>query len=373
MKLLEAQPEIAPGAPPAPPHEAPPETPADPGARTCTNCGATLEPGQDWCLACGAASGPLESTPGRRAAATILGLLALLVAGAVATSYAALREDQTTPPTQAQVNAAQVAQTPPATAPPPAATTPPADTTTTPDSSTSTGKSTLPKVRPPVEHVVGARAADPDPDPGPADLAARGRDAAGPPRRRRPRPAPAPGRRRPRSDDHRRPDDQPDADGPRRDGPRGAAGSVYDPYRRAAAVGVPAKAIDDDGSTSWYVDTAPAQPQVGMGYVVNIGSAKGIKAVDITTPTPGFKVEIYATDEADAAAGDHGYALGAHHRQERHRDGRQDPHRPRRRLEQVPDPAAVDHEAADVRDARAHLGAEGLRLASSPAPAPLPT
>ena len=34
------------------------------------------------------------------------------------------------------------------------------------------------------------------------------------------------------------------------------------------------------------------------GYVVNLGQARGIKAIDITTPTPGFKVEIYATDEA---------------------------------------------------------------------------
>jgi hypothetical protein len=76
------------------------------------------------------------------------------------------------------------------------------------------------------------------------------------------------------------------------------AGAVYDPYRRAAAVGVPAKAIDGDGSTSWYFDAAPGSTQIAAGYVVNLGQARGIKAVDITTPTPGFKVEIYATDEA---------------------------------------------------------------------------
>ncbi len=297
MKLLEAQPEIAPGAPPAPPHEAPPETPADPGARTCTNCGATLEPGQDWCLACGAASGPLESTPGRRAAATILGLLALLVAGAVATSYAALREDQTTPPTQAQVNAAQVAQTPPATAPPPAATTPPADTTTTPDSSTSTGKSTLPKVTPPVGTSSGAT---PTPTPTPAPQtsppAAATPPAATPPATSTgtsPGSTTTPGQTTTGGQTT-----NPTPTAPIAMDLAESAGSVYDPYRRATAVGVPGKALDHDGSTSWYVDTAPAQPQVGMGYVVNIGSAKGIKAVDITTPTPGFKVEIYATDEA---------------------------------------------------------------------------
>ena len=295
MKLLEAQPEIAPGAPPAPPHEAPPETPADPGARTCTNCGATLEPGQDWCLACGAASGPLESTPGRRASATILGLLARLVAGAVATSYAALREDQTTPPTQAQVNAAQVAQTPPATAPPPAATTPPADTTTTPDSSTSTGKSTLPKVTPPVGTSSGATLT-PTPAPQTSPPAAATPPAATPPATSTstsPGSTTTPGQTTTGGQTT-----NPTPTAPIAMDLAESAGSVYDPYRRATAVGVPGKALDHDGSTSWYVDTAPSQPQVGMGYVVNIGSSKCIKAVDITTPTPGFKVEIYATDEA---------------------------------------------------------------------------
>ena len=60
MKLLEAQPEIAPGAPPEPPSEKPPEQDgADKSARTCKSCGATMEPGQDWCLACLTASGRL--------------------------------------------------------------------------------------------------------------------------------------------------------------------------------------------------------------------------------------------------------------------------------------------------------------------------
>jgi hypothetical protein len=297
MKLLEAQPEIAPGAPPAPPHDVPPETPADPGARTCTNCGAPMEPGQDWCLACGAAATPLDPTPGRRAAATMLGLLALLVAGAVAASYAALGEDQTTPPTQAQVNAAQVAQAPPATTPPAAATTPPADTTTTPDSSTSTGKSTLPKVSPPAGT---SSSATPAPTPTPAPQTT-------PPAAASPAPSTPPATSTGTDTGSTSTPSQTTTGGqttnPTPTAPiemdlAQSAGSVYDPYRRATAVGVPGKALDHDGSTSWYVDTAPGQPQVGMGYVLNIGSAKGIKAVDITSPTPGFKVEIYATDEA---------------------------------------------------------------------------
>jgi hypothetical protein len=76
-----------------------------------------------------------------------------------------------------------------------------------------------------------------------------------------------------------------------------SAASVYDPYSRATAVGAPAKAIDGDGSTSWFVETAPGQTTVGAGLVVSLGSLRGTKAIDITTPTPGFKVEIYETDE----------------------------------------------------------------------------
>jgi hypothetical protein len=63
-------------------------------------------------------------------------------------------------------------------------------------------------------------------------------------------------------------------------------------------VGVPGKALDGDGSTSWYVDTAPGSTSVAVGYAVSLGELRGIKSVDITTPTPGFKVEVYATDEA---------------------------------------------------------------------------
>src|SRR3954469_18347500 len=118
MKLLEAQPEIAPGAPPAPPAERPPEEPAvEPGARTCKSCGATMEPGQDWCLACGTAAGRIGTRPGARSAMTVFALTAVLLAGAVGASYAALREDQTVPPSQSAA-AAQVAQAPPATGPP---------------------------------------------------------------------------------------------------------------------------------------------------------------------------------------------------------------------------------------------------------------
>src|SRR3954465_9206244 len=120
MKLLERQPDAVRDAPPEPPVEAPPEdAPPEPELRTCKSCGATMEPGQDWCLACGTAAGRRGGRPGVRSMSAVLGLTGLLLAGAVAASYAALSEDQTIPPTQTAPQK-QVAQ-----APPPAATTPP--------------------------------------------------------------------------------------------------------------------------------------------------------------------------------------------------------------------------------------------------------
>jgi hypothetical protein len=294
MKLLEAQPEIAPGAPPEPPVTTPPEEPAaDPGARTCTSCGATMDPGQDWCLACGTAAGRIGSRPGARSAMTIFGLTALLVVGAVGASYAALREDQTVPPSQSA--AAQVAQAPPAPTAPPAATTPPASTTTTPTTGTSTGKSTLPKVQVPSNRAPAPPAAKTPTTATPAAPHTTAPPAASTPTPTKPS-TPSGGGSQTTTGQTTTP--KPAA--PVAIDIAASAASVYDPYRRATAAGAPGNALDGDGSTSWYIDTAPGATQVGAGYVVNLGSARGVKSLDVTSPTPGFKLEIYATDEATA-------------------------------------------------------------------------
>jgi hypothetical protein len=286
MKLLELQPEVAPGTPPEPPEDAPRDgAQADPGARTCSNCGAAMEPGQDWCLACGTASGPLAERPGLRSAMTVLGLTLVLVVGAVAASFAALRSDPAAPP--ASTNA-QVAQTPPATAPPPAATTAPPETTPTTPGATSTGK--VPKV-----DVPSNQSSTPAPTTATPAPATPAPSATTPPAQTTPPASP------PASSGSGQttstPSTTPAPAAPAAIDLDASAASVYDPYRRTTAVGVPGKALDGDGGTSWYVDPAPGA-QVGVGYVLNLGQKRGIKAVDITTPTPGFRVEVYATDEA---------------------------------------------------------------------------
>jgi hypothetical protein len=297
MKLLEAQPEIAPGAPPEPPRETPPEQDAaDKGTRTCRSCGATMEPGQDWCLACGTASGRLGERPGLRSAMTVLGLTLLLVTGAVAAAFAALSEDRTVPPSQTAA-AGQVAQTPPpaATTPPPGATTPSTSTTTTPKSSTSTSKSKIPKVQVPSNTTpTPAPKATPTPST-PRTTTPPSSSAPAPTTPATPSTPATPGGGGSRTTPGQT---TPSPTAPVAIDIAANAASVYDPYRRATAVGVPAKAVDGDGSTSWYVDTAPGSPQVGAGFAVNLGQARGVKSVDVTTPTPGFKLEVYASDEA---------------------------------------------------------------------------
>jgi hypothetical protein len=289
MKLLELQPEVAPGAPPEPPEDAPRDEPqAEPGARTCRSCGGTLEPGQDWCLACGTAAAPLGERPGWRSAMTVLGLTMVLVIGAVAASYAALRSDPTLPPTTTN---AQVAQTPPATTAPPAATstTTAPETTPTERGTTSTGR--LPKVQVP-SNTPSTSSATPAPPALPSSTPAAPRTSSPPAQTSPPETSGGGGQTNSTPTDT-----TPTTPAPVAIDLDASAASIYDPYRRATAVGVPGKALDGDGGTSWYADPTPGE-LVGLGYVLNLGQARGIRSVDITTPTPGFKVEVYATDEA---------------------------------------------------------------------------
>src|SRR5918912_1174556 len=99
MTLLLRDPDVKPDAPAAEPV---------PELRTCPACEAPLEPEQDWCLNCGTAQpGRLAGLTGKRAAATVLSLTALLVGGAVAASYPALQDDGTPPESSTPTKVAQ--------------------------------------------------------------------------------------------------------------------------------------------------------------------------------------------------------------------------------------------------------------------------
>jgi hypothetical protein len=285
VKLLEAEPAAAPQAAPPPPPQAPQEQPpSKPEAiRTCANCGSPMEADQDWCLSCGtAASGSVGQRPGWRAASTVIAITTVLVLGAIAASYAAITSDDgkkatpTAPPAAAQQ---QAQATPPATTPP-AASTP---TQSTPTQSTPT--TSLPKVKTPTTSTPSAPVTPTTSTPTTSTPATSTPTTSTP------------------SQTNTSTTTTPTTTNQQPTGPQpiqlaGDAAKAYDPYGKAKATGVAERAIDGDASTSWYADLAdPAQ--AGLGFAIDLGKLQGIREVDIETTTPGFRVEIYATDETE--------------------------------------------------------------------------
>jgi hypothetical protein len=275
-------------APAEAPVEAPPEAP------TCPKCSAPLADGQDWCLNCGEAQsgGRRLALPGKRATATVLALTTVLVGGAVAASYAALSDDSATPagtPTQlAQVPApsATAPATPvvpdPSTAIPsssaPADTSPaPSDTATLPDagstpdvpapSSTPTDSSSLPDTS----------SSSTSTSTGTSTGTSTTKDSTA----------------------DTRTSTTPAVTDPVAIKLADDAGALYDPYKRDTAAGDPTKAFDGDPNTSFPVTVAAGSTQIGAGLAVALPKLEGVREIDLTTKTPGFKIEIYATDEAD--------------------------------------------------------------------------
>jgi hypothetical protein len=242
-----------------------------------------MEADQDWCLACGtAAPGSLGDRPGWRAVATVVALAAVLVLGAVGAGYAALKSDHKAAATAAATPppaAAQVA--PPTTQAPTTA----APTTSTPTQSTpTTGKSsTLPKVHSSKPSTTQGSPVTPVHTPTTSTPATPTTST--------------PTTSTPTTSTPGSTSTTPQDTGPQPIELAKDAGTTYDPYGRAKASGQTERAIDGDTSTSWYVDpTIPTS--IGVGYDVDLGKLQGIREIQLQTTTPGFKVEIYATDEA---------------------------------------------------------------------------
>lgn len=239
-----------------------------------------MEADQDWCLNCGtAAAGSLGERPGWRAASTVIALALLLVLGAVGASYAALTGDaqKTAPPAAAAPQTQAQVTPPPATTPPAATTTPPAATT-----APATTPKTLPKVKTPTTGAAQGSPVTPTPTPTPTTST---------PSTSTPSPT-ATGTTTPTTGTTTTPADT----GPKPIEVNGDAGTIYDPYGRVTASGETTRALDGDTTTSWYVD--PKDPQeVAVGYAVDLGKLQGIREIKLQTPTAGFRVEVYATDE----------------------------------------------------------------------------
>ena len=266
LQALIADPE-APSAPPAPA--------AAPEAAPCENCGAPLAPGQGWCLECGsAAAGVLGRGPSWRQAATVIGLTVLIVAGAVAASYAALSHQAKRATTAPKI----VAYTPPPAAP---------ATPVTPPAATATPK--LPKLP----------AATPKPVVPKLPVAAAPRAAATvPPARATPPPA-AP-KAKPRAA-------APSGGQTNSTGQTGNtilldpnAASTYNPGNLPdSSFGDPSLAIDGDQTTAWTYTLDPSTAgRTAVGLAIDLKTPHRVRSIKTIVTSPAMAVEYYGANGA---------------------------------------------------------------------------
>jgi hypothetical protein len=216
-----------------------------------------MAPGQDWCLQCGAGAPDSLGTPGWRSAATILGVVAVLVLGAAAAAFAALSKS----PRRTPVVTATVAQAP--TPAPPVATPTPVPTTPS--------RVLVPPItaKPPK---IPLTATTPKP-------------AATTPTTTTPTTTtPATG----------------EGSGGEENKPTAIlldtnAASTYNPYNYPATnFGDPSLAIDGEVSTGWTATLDPATaPLMAEGLLINLKTPQKVASLELVTTTPGMTVQVY--------------------------------------------------------------------------------
>jgi hypothetical protein len=290
------QPSATESAGAAPPGSAPESAQAPPEAQqpTCANCGAKMDPGQDWCLQCGAGvSGSLDGGgPSWRSAAVVLTATAILMLGAAAAAYAALDKEGTAKTHRTVV---AVAQVPPAATP----TTPGVPAPTTPGAVTPTPTPTTPGAATPTPEASAGSSANP--------LFAEGESK--PPKI--PLSAPTPKSSEPNSAGTPETNESSGPNTPSEGGESGSgtatksqpvaltldpnAAATYNPYGYPESeFGDPSLAIDGDTSTAWTAQVNPTvAPKMAEGLVIDLKSARRISMVGLVTSTPGMSVQVY--------------------------------------------------------------------------------
>lgn len=260
--------------------------------RLCANCGHGMQAEQDWCLECGtAAPGRLGGArPGWRAVSTTLALTLVLVGGAGAASYAALSSDANREATASvPMDGAPVAQAPPVV-PAPAAPVTPAPVLPAPAGPTGptggTPAATIPTVTTPAAKLpVAPKVTPPATTPATTPSVTTTTPTTSTPTKTTTTPT---------TTTPTKPPEQTlekislGAD----------AISVYDPYKRSVNPGDPADAYDGDTQTTFEVGAPDDGKELQVGIVVDLESAKQVRALEFTTSTPGGRVEVYATDSS---------------------------------------------------------------------------
>lgn len=258
-----------------------PQQPADarqaaPAERNCKRCGAAMVAGQDWCLQCGAGAPGSLGTPSWRSAATILGVVAVLVLGAAAAAFAALSKGSG----KAPVVTKTVAQMPAATAP--AGTTPgtPGTLGTTP-----TTKATLPlgTVKPPKIPLTAVTPKASEKATATTTPAAETKTTTS---TNTTSTSTAPSEKT--GEESQQAAIILDTD----------AASTYNPYNYpASGFGDPSLAIDGDTSTAWTAQVNPATaPKMAEGLLIDIKARERVAVLELITSTPGMTVQVYGAD-----------------------------------------------------------------------------
>jgi hypothetical protein len=266
--------------------------PTDPGAsaapeaatsapepvRTCANCGAALDDGQDWCLQCGAAvPGSLDGGgPGWRSATTVLAVTAVLVLGAAAAAYAALTQPA---PRKLAPKVITIAQAPPTT---------PASTPTTPPAPGALGTPTtikpLPSSTPAPK--IPLTASTPKSSESTGSVPGTTNSGTG-------EAGTGTTKSTTKSSGGTTPAEQPspillDTN----------AASTYNPYGYPTSwFGDPSLAIDGETSTAWTAQVNPTvAPKMAEGIAVDLKTAQKVGSVKLITSTPGMTVQMYGAN-----------------------------------------------------------------------------
>lgn len=247
--------------------------------------------GQDWCLECGAGAPGSLGARGWRSAATIAGVVALLVLGAAAAAVAALTKGHA----KAPVVIRTVAQAP---APTTTVPTTPGATATTPGvlGTVPGAKAKLPlgAVKPPK---IPLSQVTPKASETPATTPTTETKATTPT------------------------STTPTGSSPSGSGKNGGektseesqqtailldtnAASTYNPYAYpATGFGDPSLAIDGDTSTAWTAAVNPSTaPKMAEGLLVDLKGKQKISAIQLVTATPGIRIQVYGANVATAPA-----------------------------------------------------------------------
>ncbi len=256
---------------------------AGPGDATathpCPNCGAPMEPGQEWCLQCGAAApGALERAPWR-STGLIVAVIAALALGAAAAAVAALDQKSPARKTVTSIVAQAPVTPPPAATTTPTATPPPATTKATPLPSTPaklpkipTTTSTTPLPTSTGTSTTGTSTGANGESQGSAgsgsESSTSGAGSGG--------------------------SSEPSALLLDTD-----AASTYNPYNLPASYfGDPSLTIDGDNGTSWTAQVNPATaPSMAEGVLIDLKALKKLSALELVSTSKGMEVQVYGTTE----------------------------------------------------------------------------